>query len=151
MTIQPVSYEFASRRGTPAFEELDTYTQQNLLAGSEPGLSPTVRILLASTLVLAAFTVVGLDANKKLVKATWNADPSLAITPIGVLLHATTSGAANTTDHGEVFLSGNFNAGADSPLVWDASFDTLLKKTSSVVGNNDLMFRSRLATGTPGI
>jgi hypothetical protein len=53
-----------------------------------------------------------------------------------------------------VLLTGNFNAGSDdagtdSPLVWDASFDTLASKVGSVVGNPNLQFRSRKATGAP--
>ena len=145
MAQVPIGYDYATRRGTPAFEVLDTYTSQALVAGSEPGMGPTTRILMASSITLAALSVVGLDGAGKLVLAT------TAIKPIGVLLHPAASGATNTTKHGEVFLTGNYNADADSPLVWDASFDTLLKKTSSVVGNPMLMFRSRLATGTPGI
>lgn len=151
MAELPVSYQYADRRGTPAFEALDTYTQQALLAGSEPGLGPTTRVLLASSTTLAALTVVGLDASNHLVAATYNATPANAIKPIGVLVHATTSGASNTTDHGEVWLTGNFNAGDDSPLVWDASFDTLAKKVTALPASSHLQFRSRKATGTPQI
>lgn len=151
MADVPVSYAYADKRGLPAFEELDTLTQQNLLAGSEPGLRATLRLLLGDSLSLAALSVVGLNAAKKLVLATWNATPANAITPIGVLVHAATSGASNATKYGEVWLTGNFNAGIDSPLVWDATFDTLAKKIGAVVGNPDLIFRSRLATGTPGV
>jgi hypothetical protein len=151
MTDVPVSYLWADKRGTPAFEVLDRLTQQQLLAGSEPGLSAPVRILLASSKVLAAFTVVGLDASNHLVAALYDTDPDVLIKPIGVLLHAATSVGSNTTIHGEVWLTGNFNAGTDSPLVWDATFDTLAKKTGSVVGNPNLVFRSRLGTGTPAV
>lgn len=155
MAEVPVSYLYGGVRGTPAFEELDTWTQQNLLAGSEPGLQVPVRILMADSLTLAQFSVVGLDANGDLALAFHDAvTPANIIEPIGVLAHAATSGAANTTIHGEVWLTGNFNAGdddegTDSPLVWDASFDTLAKKTGSVVGNPNLIFRSRRATGSP--
>jgi len=149
MTDIPVSYLNADKRGLPSFEALDTLTQTNLLAGSEPGMSAPVRILLADSIVLAQFSVVGLDADDNLVLAEYNADPDLAIKPIGVLLHAATSGAANATIHGEVVLTGNYNCGADSPLVWDASFDTVAKKAGSVVGNPNLIFRARLASGSP--
>lgn len=150
MTDIPVSYLKSDVRGKPTFEALDQLVPQQLLAGSEPGLSPTTRILLASSIALAPLSVVGLDANNHLVLATYNAVAANAIKPIGVLLHAATSVAANATIHGEVFLTGNFNAGDDSPLVWDATFDTLAKKVASVVGNPNLIFRSRRATGAPG-
>lgn len=154
MTDIPVSYLNNDVRGTPTFEALDQLVDTNLLAGSEPGLSPTVRILLASSIALAQFSVVGLDANSHLVLAKWDAVAANIIKPIGVLAHAATSGAANATIHGEVFLTGVFNAGndnagSDSPLVWDATFDTLAKKLGILVGNPNLIFRSRKATGSP--
>lgn len=151
MTDIPASYLNSDVRGTPTFEALDRLTDSNLLAGSEPGLSAPTRILLASSLALATLSVVGLDANKHLTLATTgNVDPADDITPIGVLVHAATSAAANVTIHGEVILTGNYNAGPDSPLVWDASFDTVAKKVASVVGDPNLIFRSRKATGAPG-
>lgn len=141
-----VSYKNAGAHGTPAFEVLDRFIDSNLVAGAEPKISSPNRILLADSLTLAQFTVVGLDATGKLVKATYNATPASAVKPIGVLLQAATSGAANSTIYGEVTLTGCFNADADSPLVWDATYDTLAKKTVGplVVGNPNLVFRSRL-------
>lgn len=151
MTDIPVSYLKNDVHGTPAFEAFDQLTDSALLAGTEPAVSQPVRILLASSLALAQFSVVGLDASNHLVLATHDADtPADSITPIGVLAHAATSGANNATIHGEVLLTGNYNAGDDSPLVWDASFTTLALKTGSVVGNPNLIFRSRKATGAPG-
>lgn len=70
MTTSPISYLNADKRGLPAFEALDEYTQQALLAGSEPGLGATVRILMADSLTLAQFSVVGLNASKRLALAT---------------------------------------------------------------------------------
>jgi hypothetical protein len=35
--------------------------------------------------------------------------------------------------------------------VWDASFTTLALKTGAVVGNPNLVFRSRSATGSAGV
>ncbi|MBH0113272.1 hypothetical protein I5E68_09970 [Novosphingobium sp. YJ-S2-02] len=145
------SYQSADTYGTPAFEELDTLVDSNLLAGSEPKLSPTSRILLGDSLDLAQFTVVGIAAGK-LVKATYNATLGSAVVPVGVLAHAASSGAANTSVYGELLPGGCFNAGSDdagtdSPLVWDASFDTLAKKTTweGVLQNlATLVFRSRL-------
>lgn len=144
MAIVNTSYKNAVAHGTPAFEVLDTFIDSNLLAGAEPGLQPTSRILLGDSLTLAAFTVVGLSGGK-LVPATYNETIGSAVVPIGVLLHPATSGASNTTIYGEVFLTGCFNADADSPLVWDGSFDTLAKKTTwaGVIGKSHLIFRSR--------
>lgn len=144
MANVPTTYKNADAHGVPAFEVLDTYTQQALLAGSEPQLSPAVRILLADSLTLAQFTVVGLDpTTKKLVKATYNATEANAIKAIGVLVHAATSGSSNTTIFGEVWLTGCFNIGTDSPLVWDSSFDTEAKKLAWHVGLPGLLFRRR--------
>lgn len=146
-----VSYKNAGVHGTPAFEALDRYVDSQLVAGAEPAISQPVRILLADSLILAQFTVVGLNAAGKLVKATYDAIVANAVKPIGVLMQAATSGAANTTIYGEVSLTGCFNAGSDnagtdSPLVWDATYDTLAKKTEGplVAGNPNLVFRSRL-------
>jgi len=144
------SYKNAAAHGVPAFEVMDSYIDSNLVAGAEPAIQQPRRILLGDSLTLAQFTVVGLSGGK-LVKATYNATLASAVVPIGVLVHAATSGASNSTIYGEVLPTGCFNAGSDddgtdSPLVWDASFDTLAKKTTweGVVGNPDLIFRSRL-------
>jgi hypothetical protein len=139
------AYKNADSFGRPAFEVLDDYKQSNLLAGGEPNLEPSVRVMLADSQTLAQWTVVGLDANRKLVKAAWNATEANAIKPIGVLAHAVNSGASNTTVRGEVFLTGVFNIGPDSPLVWDSSFDTDAKKELYTIGNPNLIFRRRTA------
>ena len=150
MATVNTSYQNSHAAGVPAFEVMDTFIDSNLTAGAEPAIQQPNRILLADSLTLEKFTVVGLSAGK-LVKATYNATIGSAIKPIGVLLHRAVSGASNTTIFGEVMLTGCFNAGsndagADSPLIWDTSFDTLAKKTTweGVVGNHALVFRSRL-------
>lgn len=238
MANVPTSYKNAGAFGLPGFEVMDTYTQQNLLAGAEPALRPATRFLLADSKTLAQFSRVGLNSASKLALATYtdtkatlttgtgngaltftsvldgeagndisiiiaaagtasvavagheititpatgsntatavaalvNGDEAASllvsvvaggtggsapgtvsetqlaggvdkITTIGVLAHAATSGSSNTTIYGEVFLTGNFNADADSPIVFDASFNTLAKKTEWE-GNPNLIFRSR--------
>ena len=147
MTID-TSYKGASQFGRPVFEQMDTFVQSDLIAGVEPGRQQPMRLLLASSTTLAKFQVVGLDANKKLVAATYNAVAANAITPIGVLEHGTASAANNTTIYGEVVLTGCYNVGDDdagtgSPLVWDASFTTAAQKIASVIGNALLVFRRR--------
>lgn len=148
MTDFNTSYVKSDVRGVPSFQALDQAVDSNLLAGMEPEVQQPRRILLASSKTLAQFTVVGLDGSGHLVPAFYATDNTL-ITPVGVLLHAATSAGSNTTIYGEVLLTGNFNAGSDnagtgSPLVWDASYDTLAKKlASSGVANPTLQFSSR--------
>jgi hypothetical protein len=124
--------------GVPAFEELDTYVQAHLLSSASPPMGETVRILLASSKTLARYSVVALDGSKHLVLAVQGTH-----TPIGVLAHAAESAGSNTTIFGEVHLTGDYNTDADSPLVWDSSWDTQAKKNVATVGNPNLMFRSR--------
>lgn len=153
MATIPTSYKNAGLRGMPAFETLDSYIDSNLVAGAEPAIQQPVRILLGDSLTLEQFTVVGLSAGK-LVKATYNATVASAIKPIGVLMQKAVSLSSNTTIFGEVSLTGCFNAGSndaglDSPLVWDSSYDTLAKKTTwegvtNLQGGN-LIFRKRLS------
>lgn len=156
MSTINVSYKNADVRGVPALEVMDTLVDSNLVAGAEPPMRAPVRILMADSLTLAQFTVVGVDATGKLVKAVYNATVASGVKPIGIMAHGATSGASNTTIHGEVWLSGCFNvgsddAGTDSPLIWDASFDTAAKKTTwpglpMFNGNPNLLFRKRLVT-----
>lgn len=148
MTTINVSYKNAGVTGVPAYEELDTYIDGNLVAGAEPAIQASRRILLGDSLTLPQFAVVGLSGGK-LVWAAYNATLANGVKPIGVLAHAATSGASNSTVYGEVWPTGCFNADAESPLVWDASFDTLAKKTTweGVVGNPNLLFRSRKIGG----
>lgn len=145
MTTIQTSYKNADTFGRAAFDVLDDYAGQMLLAGSEPAIQSASAILLADSLTLAQFTVVGLDSTGKLVKAAYHATEASGIAPIGVLAHAATSGATNTTIYGQVWRFGCFNADADSPLVWDSTFDTLAKKTEwpGVLRNANLVFRSR--------
>lgn len=136
------SYRNADSFGRPAFEVLDTYIQTHLMAGAEPAMTPATPILLDSSLTLAQFTVVGLSAADKLTPAIYDTDSDY-IEPIGVLAHAASSGVSNTTKYGQVWLTGNFNAGSDSPLVWDASWDTEAKKVGATKANSNLRFTRR--------
>lgn len=130
--------------GVPAFEVLDTYKNGNLLASASPAQGETVRVLLGDSLTLARYTVVGISGGK-LVKAEADGTP---IVPVGVLAHPATSAASNSTIYGEIWLSGDYNIDADSPLVWDATYTTQALKTMAAgAANPNLMFRSRTATG----
>lgn len=140
------NYQNANAHGVPAFENIDSYFNQYLLAGSEPGIQQPVNILLADSTTLAQFSVVGLNSSNRLVLAQWNATAGSEIRPIGVLMHAATSGASNTTVFGLVSLEGNFNTDDDSPLVWHSTFDTVAKKQQYNGANSRLRFRSRRST-----
>lgn len=137
-------YKNADVYGLPAFELLDTYLQQNLMAGAEPAMQTSRQILAGDSITLAQFTVVGI-ANGKIVAATWNATEASAIKPIGILAHGFTSGASNTTIFANVWVAGCFNIGADSPLVFDATYDTEAKKLAYNDPKSNLLFRRRLA------
>jgi hypothetical protein len=71
---------------------------------------------------LPAFSVVGRDANGKLVMAKYATDET-AIAPIGVTCSPVLTGA--TAKNVAVYRGGFFNMAA---LNWDASFDTDAKK-----------------------
>lgn len=157
MANVPVSYKNAAARGLPVFEVMDTYLDAGLVVSAEPAIQKPRRFLLADSLTLAQYSVVGFDANGKIVMAQYNATVANGVKVIGVLAAAATSGASNSTIYGEVFLTGAFNAGStdagtDSPLVWHASFDTLAKRTTwpglpVYNGNPNLMFGRHLIAG----
>ncbi len=128
------SYKNADAYGRAVFEQLDTYLQSVLLAGAEPALEPAIPVLMADSITLAQFSVVGINGAGRLVLATYNADPEVAIQAIGVLAHGATSGASNTTVRGQVWVTGVFNIDASSPLIWDATFDTNAKKANAFFG-----------------
>lgn len=136
------TYAKADTIGRPAFEALDTVTTAALLAGATPPLSEPIPFKLGNNQNLAQFTVVGLNAGL-LVTA------SDTVKPIGVLAHAAVSDATNTKNvHGQVFFTGCFNIGADSPLVWGAAFDTDTKKIEAFNGSptpTQIVARKRLA------
>jgi len=149
MATYNTSFSNADGWGRPAFEVLDDYTMSVLLAGVTPPLGDPMSVTLANNQTLAKYTVVGLDASGKLVKATWNATAANAIKPIGVLAQAAQSDATNSKGiRGLVYYSGCFNIDEKSVLVWDASFDTEQKKHDAFVGSPapcQIIARRRLA------
>lgn len=149
MTTYNTSFANADGWGRPAFEVLDDYTMSVLLSGVTPPLGDPMNVLLAPSQTLAKFTVVGLNSSNQLVPATWNATPANAIKPIGVLAQAATSDSTNSKGvRGGVYYSGCFNIDEKSPLIWDASFDTELKKAQAFIGSPapcQIVARRRLA------
>lgn len=109
--------------GRAAFEELDTYLMNFLLAGSHPELAPAFGFPVPYNADYQQFTVVGLNGSGELVPAvTGSTDPADDIQPIGVLAHAVSRGASPAAPvNGQVWYSGCFNVDA---LVWDTSFST---------------------------
>lgn len=79
--------------GQAAFEELNTYKQEFLLAGHHPELKPAYSFPLANNTSFALFSVVGLDAAGNLALATFGA---AAIAATGTLT-LTAAGSADET------------------------------------------------------
>lgn len=77
--------------GLASFEVMDSYLQNFLLAGNDPKLKPAYAMPLPNSVSYAQFSVVGLNATKKLVMATEGLDAAAAT---GVL----TFGAAGTAN-----------------------------------------------------
>lgn len=130
MADVPVSYKNADVYGRASFEELDRFTQEFLLAGSEPALSPAITLPQAASTTLAQFAVVGLNASGQVVMATEDG----AGTPIKaafIVAHASTvgSGGGNV----QVFYTGCFNL--DGPLVWPATLNTEAERLSAFIGS----------------
>lgn len=112
--------------GRAAFEELDTYLQNHLLAGSHPELAPAYSFPIPLNANYEQFTVLGLNATGELVPADDD------VQAIGVLAHAVSRGGAGSPAvNGQVFYSGCFNQDA---LVWDDSFSTDALKQAAFRG-----------------
>lgn len=83
--------------------------------------------IVAASQTLVAFTVVGKDANGRLVKSTWHA--STPILPIGVIAEAITTDGTTNYKGALVWKTGHFNM---ARLVWDVSYDTDAKKLAAI-------------------
>ena len=73
----------------------------------------------APSQTLTQGTVVGLDANGRLVKAVYNVTPASRINIVGVLADDITTDASTNYKGATVYLQGHFN---EARLTWDASF-----------------------------
>lgn len=82
--------------------------------------------LVAASQTLAAFQVVGFDANKRLIPAVLGTTAA-----IGVMAQAVTSPAGTDYVGAKVFRGGHFN---HLRLVWDATYDTEAKKIMAFEG-----------------
>jgi hypothetical protein len=110
--------------GRAAFEVLDTYMQNFLLAGNHPELAQPYSFTAEGGTTLEQFSVVGLNGSGYLALATEDG----TVQALGVLAQAFDS----ASDSGvPVYYQGCFNMDA---LVWDASFDTDAKKEAAFRG-----------------
>ncbi|PAL23531.1 hypothetical protein [Sphingopyxis sp. GW247-27LB] len=139
------SYKNADVYGRAAFEVLDTFTQDNLLAGSEPPLRPALVLPGLASTDFAQFEVVGIDANGFVAPAEYDdVNAEWTVKPFGVIAHSASIGAGGANVH--VWYSGCF--ALEGPLVWDASIDTDALKTSGFIGAltpSQIIVRSREA------
>jgi len=85
----------------------------------------TQSLPVAASQTIAAGAVVGVDANGRIVPATWNATPASRIDVIGVAAEALTTDASTNYKGLLVYVSGHFNS---ARLTWDASFTTQAQK-----------------------
>ena len=118
---------------------------QPMFLSDEPdAMSQSFAVAASQTIV--AGQVLGLDANGRLVNATWNATPASRIDVIGVAAEAITTDSSTNYKGLLVFVTGHFNA---SRLVWDSSFTTQAQKDTvlqKVIGKIKV---NTIATYTP--
>lgn len=127
MAIVTVPYD--SNVGQAAFEQMDEWHSSFFLSGSEPVHALSGQA--AQGIAFPFLTVVGYNAQGKIAPATYNANPALAIKPVGIIntpLPTTT----NSTTPAIFWYTGSF---APEALVWDVSFDTMAKKEVAFVGS----------------
>lgn len=100
----------------------------------------TQSFAVAASQTLAANTVVGLDANGRIVSAT----PTTGI--IGVLVDAITTDASTNYKGATIYTNGHFNS---ARLVWNAAFDTEAKKQTALNAKAGIIKVGSIATYTP--
>lgn len=101
-----------------------------IITGDLPAFGVTTDETAASGNDLEARTVVGFDANGKIVPADISdADPANHIVAVGVLAYAVDASAADAPAH--VWRTGCLNP---EMLVWPASYDTDAKKAKAFEG-----------------
>lgn len=113
--------------GTAHFELTDDYLNQHVLMGSHPALSPAVSGEAGAA--IRELEVVGFNSAGEVVPATWNADPALAIAPIGIATAA--SDGLGTNPRVLYWYCGHFNLDL---IVFNASFDTAAKRVAAFNG-----------------
>ncbi len=125
-----ISYKNSDVYGRAAFEQLDTFIADNLLAGSEPPLRPALVLPGLASTAFVQFQVVGIDEDGFVAPAEYDDEDGWLVKPFGIVAHAVTLGVGGGNVH--VLYSGNF--ALDGPLVWAASIDTDALKLSGFIG-----------------
>lgn len=125
--------------GIAGFEVGDSFTSQELFNAAIP-LPVTEDFPVKASSDLAAFSVVGLDADGNLAMAKTT---STAVVPLGVLTMAAKTASGETT-RAAIYRAGNFNPAA---LVWHADYDSDAKKAAAFRGSptpTNIVIRKRL-------
>ncbi len=139
-TITPPNY--AETVGVPQQWSQDFgVTPEGLITGSQPEQFVMDHPVAASQ-TLAALTVVGLDANGRVVAATGT------IKAIGILAYPITTDASTNYKVGRVYRSGCFNPDL---LVWNAAYNTDALKMNAFEGapSPTQIIMRKLASFTP--
>ena len=124
-----------------ASSSTEDFKEVPLLTGDTPLVSTTAEIVADAVIAsadLPANSVVGRDSTGKLVKATYDADPEVAIKPVGIT--TATGKTGSTAKNVPMYRTGCFNPEA---LIWDASFNTAEKKRLAFEGTGaDIIIRA---------
>jgi len=111
---------------------IPTHTTEDVTAGlqalflsSHPD-PLTIDYEVAASQTLAAFSVVGFDASKRLIPAVLGTTAA-----IGILAHAVTSPSGTAYVGAKVYRGGHFN---HNRIVWPATYDTDAKKIMAFEG-----------------
>lgn len=129
MADVPISYKNADVYGRAAFDVLDNFQSDDLLAGSEPPLRPAMVLPGLASTAFTQFQVVGIDEDGFIAPAA-APDAATPIKPFGIVAHAVTLGVGGGNVH--VLYSGCF--ALDAPLGWGASFNTDAEKLAAFIG-----------------
>lgn len=132
--------------GIPAQSSDDITARPQPLFMSDDPDAISQSFVVAASQTLAAHTVVGLDANGRLVAATWNATPASRIDPIGVLAEAITTDGTTNYKGVLVWIGGHFNS---ARLVWDGTFTTQAQKDTVLLKVLGRVKVSTVKTYTP--
>ena len=121
--------------GRAAFEELDTYTMNFLLAGSHPELKPAMGFPMPNSASYEQFSVLGLNAAGKLVMATEGSDAAAAT---GTLTFSGTGTANDTVTIGGTVYTLVAAADAEYEVTIGASAAATAANFAAVVNGTDL-------------
>lgn len=122
MAVTPIPYPAL---GVAKFEQMDTWLQSFLFAGSDTP-PRTYPYTVAPNTVIAQFQVVGLNGSGQLIPAVRGTTQA-----IGVASVAITTAVGDSAESIPVYFSGCFNGNA---LVYDASYSTTAFQQNAFAG-----------------